>query len=639
MHRHGRFGGRWALAMVIAGVAGACGQATPEATDAGTTTNGSKESPAVCDAECPSVTNKRGSTTRTLALTARGGHRTFMVDGAEVTVAVSTYNDSLPGPTVELETPAPGAGGAGDLLILDVSNGGALNTCCWKECVLPRPGSKDYCREPYCRGTGLEEGDACIQVDTPTNIHTHGFHMAAASLEYGPGDPCEFTRADPEDPDLPWDNVYVTIPASGTAEQLACESHATCVLETNRQRFLYPLAPQEETSIFQPEPVTAPHWFGLQWYHPHAHEVSRDQVSRGLAGAIIVRNAAETEIPVLAKIARDSERVMVLQALPLDNDASPREYLRVLNGQVRPRFTVKRGETQRWRVLNADSDHMLQWSVVGANSQTVQYYPIGHDGLPRPSIGPAIESTWIGPGSRLEVLITPPAAAAVGDTFDLVWCQSSTDLFHSPTDTIAANSECTGVRTIVGTLEVVEGAGNDVSFAPGDPFARLADFGLVPDLWAAENADVTRTIKFTQNFDAETGTTFAVDIGDGVGDRRFSHEQVCHAVLESRIGVVEEWVIENWTTDLHTFHLHVNPFQVAVADQDPKLGGGVYYQDNVILPLGQSANDPTNPNVAKSPGVLRIRFRNTDYVGSSVFHCHVLEHEDYGMMATMTVRP
>lgn len=93
---------------------------------------------------------------------------------------------------------------------------------------------------------------------------------------------------------------------------------------------------------------------------------------------------------------------------------------------------------------------------------------------------------------------------------------------------------------------------------------------------------------------------FLIDIGNGEGSRHFMMDQVCATPLQAELGTVEEWIIENWTTDLRTFHMHVNPFQVDPLLMSPKLGTKALYQDNNAFPLGKSAMNPTNPTRRRS---------------------------------------
>jgi FtsP/CotA-like multicopper oxidase with cupredoxin domain len=94
---------------------------------------------------------------------------------------------------------------------------------------------------------------------------------------------------------------------------------------------------------------------------------------------------------------------------------------------------------------------------------------------------------------------------------------------------------------------------------------------------------------------------------------------------------VNEWSVKNATTEWHSFHIHVNNFQVTglegqapkdVSDANARDIGVGSYQDTVVLPPGKTVTFRTKP---------------TDFTGKFVFHCHMTNHEDRGMMAVTEV--
>lgn len=94
-----------------------------------------------------------------------------------------------------------------------------------------------------------------------------------------------------------------------------------------------------------------------------------------------------------------------------------------------------------------------------------------------------------------------------------------------------------------------------------------------------------------------------------------------HNVMETiELNKTSEWTIENTTGFWHTFHIHINDFQIVERNGDPV--GGIEHQDNVSIPPGES---------------VTLRYRPTQFTGRFVFHCHVLGHEDNGMMAVVQV--
>jgi suppressor of ftsI len=86
-----------------------------------------------------------------------------------------------------------------------------------------------------------------------------------------------------------------------------------------------------------------------------------------------------------------------------------------------------------------------------------------------------------------------------------------------------------------------------------------------------------------------------------------------------------EWTIRNTTTFWHTFHIHINDFQITKLNGQPV--HRIEFDDNVAIPPIQNG----------IPGSVTMRYRPTDFTGKFVFHCHVLGHEDNGMMAVVQV--
>jgi FtsP/CotA-like multicopper oxidase with cupredoxin domain len=96
-------------------------------------------------------------------------------------------------------------------------------------------------------------------------------------------------------------------------------------------------------------------------------------------------------------------------------------------------------------------------------------------------------------------------------------------------------------------------------------------------------------------------------------------------------GDVEDWIIENRTNELHAFHIHQLHFALmawnGVAVNEP------FLRDTVNVPY-------FSDRMLQYPSVrVRMDFRDPDTVGTFVYHCHLLEHEDAGMMGVIRVEP
>ena len=92
-------------------------------------------------------------------------------------------------------------------------------------------------------------------------------------------------------------------------------------------------------------------------------------------------------------------------------------------------------------------------------------------------------------------------------------------------------------------------------------------------------------------------------------------------------GELSEWTIVNKTNQWHTFHIHINDFQVT--EENGKTVQRIKQEDNVSVP----------PMVDGKPGTITMRYLPKRFTGKFVFHCHVLGHEDNGMMGTAVVEP
>lgn len=101
----------------------------------------------------------------------------------------------------------------------------------------------------------------------------------------------------------------------------------------------------------------------------------------------------------------------------------------------------------------------------------------------------------------------------------------------------------------------------------------------------------------------------------GFDDRPFDGERIDQSVTT---GTVEEWTIRNPTTMDHPFHLHVWPMQLI--EEDGKGVEGPTWRDVINVPAG---------------GWIRVLVDFTRHPGRSVYHCHILDHEDAGMMAVV----
>ena len=391
---------------------------------------------------------------------------------------------------------------------------------------------------------------------------------------------------------------------------------------------------------------------GLYWYHPHIHGFSKAQVLGGASGALIVEgieraNAQTAGLPERVLIIRDqdllnpdappskSEPVVPKMFIDRDGDSAnngtgfgkPAKDLSVNFVPVPypdyPPATLgmKPGERQLWRVLNASAITYLNLAVL-FNRAAQQLGIVAIDGVPLNENGnPANAVEWrdhigIPPGARVEFIVTgPPAgvpALLVTRTVD--------------TGQGGENDPNRALVSLVADTAAPEPASR-LSSAP-EPLPRPA----LP--WLGDVAPVrVRKLYFSEKLsdpnNPNSATDFYITV-DGQTPTPFDpNSEVPDIVVQQ--GTVEDWIIENRSTELHAFHIHQIHF--LLLDWSGMPVDEPFLRDTVNVPY-------FNGRMLQYPSVrLRMDFRYPNTVGTFVYHCHLLEHEDGGMMGRIRVAP
>ncbi len=339
------------------------------------------------------------------------------------------------------------------------------------------------------------------------------------------------------------------------------------------------------------------HPAGVYWYHPHHHGSVAAQVFGGLYGAIIVED--DNAFPV------DRERVMVVSDMTLDTSGSlvtpsiqeqmmGREgELVLVNGRVEPYLKGRSGERERWRIVNACTSRYLALRM-----PTQKVRVIGR-GIGRLADNAGLEDVVVVPGNRLDIVV------------DLA--EGTSELTASPVD----RGEIMGMRTGGGLLP---GSGGPVTLArmrvSGGVDPRSTEIPPAPALWdlRGSTVDGRRSITFRMGgmMGGAGGMSFTID-GQEFDPNRLDQEV--------RLGTVEEWTIGNNSPMDHPFHLHVWPMQLLETD-------------------GQQVSEPLWLDVVNvsAGSQVKVRVAFEDFGGRTVYHCHILDHEDRGMMGTILAK-
>src|SRR6201996_1306294 len=371
---------------------------------------------------------------------------------------------------------------------------------------------------------------------------------------------------------------------------------------------------------------------GLYWYHPHPHGFSEGQVQGGATGALIVEGLQNVD----TSLAGLTERTFVLrdQLLPNSelNDSNIPAWDLSINyvpvtypGYTPAIIQTNPGQQELWRVANTGADTIfnLQYLVNGT-PQPVQVvaidgYPIAAGSSGQQSASET--SILLPPGSRAEFVITTPN---LGDKAQLVtqYWNTGPDGDFDPSRPIANIVSQTGVEnSTTAATPAAKHLPSKTVAAKVTRFAALSSATPIAqrNLYFSETLlDPTNPLSPTTFFITEVGQTPTV----------FTMNKPPNITVHS--GTVEDWVVENRAQEDHIFDIQQIHDQVLEVNGQPVNDPAI--RDTVDIPYW-SGSGPY-PSVK-----VRMDFRDPNIIGTFVYHCHILEHEDGGMMGEILVLP
>jgi FtsP/CotA-like multicopper oxidase with cupredoxin domain len=347
---------------------------------------------------------------------------------------------------------------------------------------------------------------------------------------------------------------------------------------------------------------------GLFWYHTHPHGESHRQVLDGMSGAIVIEGMER----YVSEVGRLRERVIVVRGRSIENDPNAAELrhqvdiparecggagsateIFTVNGAVRPRIEIAPKERQFWRIVNASPDRYLDLQLDGQTFEIVAL-----DGMPLAYHVPnepmrTADHLLLAPAGRLEAIVTgsPPGSPRALRTLCV---DTGPDGDPNPgmvlADLVQPRSDRPGSNAPPQRIHAI-------NYRP--PVYKPLDL----ERWKTSAPD------FTVNFTEDKN-------GFYINGRKF--EPDASPMTSALVGTYQHWRIVNETDELHPFHIHQVHF--------------LAYAQNGI-PLSDTAwLDTVNVPYRGSVDVI-LDFTGPVIKGMSVFHCHLLNHEDKGMMA------
>ena len=322
-----------------------------------------------------------------------------------------------------------------------------------------------------------------------------------------------------------------------------------------------------------------------------------NQIFAGLSGALIVGDD-RTLLP--ADLKHVTAHTFVFKDVQIDSTGhiaqntattsinSNNPTIRLVNGQLQPTLTMRPGETQMWRLVNAGADIFYQLQLDGYH-----FTVVGEDGHPVARITTA-DTLLLPPAKRYDVLVT------AGPHHGTTWLR-----------TLAYSNGPQGDAYPQANLVKIDIDGHSRTPVPTPSGAMPT----APANLAGATIAQHRTLTLSED---STGTSFYIN------GKQFTMGASVFS-LPARLGTVEEWTIYNTSGEIHPFHLHTNAFQVMSVNGVAK----PFTSRQDIIPIPNELNGV--------PGKVVIRIPFTDYAGQWMFHCHIAAHEDNGMMSYVNV--
>jgi len=367
---------------------------------------------------------------------------------------------------------------------------------------------------------------------------------------------------------------------------------------------------------------------GLYWYHPHVHGLAENAVLGGASGAIVVQGIQNVN-PIVGGL--HSQLLIVRDNLPISSDpAAPQKdlslnYVPVYYPEYTPAvILMDPGSKQLWRVLNASADTIIDLQVLFDGApQAITIVSL--DGVPTGSQDGTQQGTaynaghvYIPTAGRAEFIVSAPSSTVKSATLITQAIDTGPNGDYDPMRPLAS------IQLNAPTAPIVTSKFDVIPFvSKTPPKARFSNL-------AAVTPTATRSLYFSElQLDPLDPDAFIIFYITVTGQQPTAFDPNNPPAIVTTQGAVEDWTIENHSLENHEFHMHQIHFLVMAQN-------GVPLENPQFM---DTVNVPYWPGTGPYPSVtVRMDFRGA-VVGDFVYHCHILAHEDGGMMATIQVNP
>jgi FtsP/CotA-like multicopper oxidase with cupredoxin domain len=360
---------------------------------------------------------------------------------------------------------------------------------------------------------------------------------------------------------------------------------------------------------------------GLYWYHPHVHTLSDAALQGGASGIIEVEGIANLQ-PAVSGL---PERILVFRDQAVANQgnksrgAPPQpgadvslNYVPVSYPDYPPAVIQTNAVTQEfWRFTNASSDTVADLQVVyDGKPQKLQIVAL--DGVPTGSQDGKGQGTimtqkdiLVPPAGRAEFIVTTPSSKVKSAQFLTETIDTGHFGDYMP-------------QRVLATI-------NNVAAPIGLP--KTQKRSGPPNAQRFENLEDAKVTTQRLLYLSEVGGFFYITV-DGANPVVFDPSNP--PAITTTQGAVEEWTVQNRTAEVHEFHIHQIHFLLEAVNGVAIRRGKRQFYDTVQVPYWVGGG--SYPSVT-----VKMDFRGP-VIGDFVYHCHILKHEDRGMMAIIRVQ-
>lgn len=433
-----------------------------------------------------------------------------------------------------------------------------------------------------------------------SNLHTHGLHVSPAGNS---------------------DNVFVTIQPGA----------------------------KFQNEIYVP----TSHAPGTFWYHAHVHGSTAIQVSSGMAGTLIVEGGIDT----VPSVAASKEDVLVFQQIPYTKSQSAdvfelegydtfgpsawdpgtveKGWRTLISGQYCPLFLAAPGQVMRWRMIDAGLREDVDVSVLKYEDALRFATARSSEQLKDES---HLSSVFSKAKKEIDTASIPLyEIAADGLAYGRKWARSSIPLSPGYRSDVLLQLEDSGLYVVIDREATSEESLHATHNAP-KLLGLIVVSGDRVEMSLPSDEELLKHIPHNPINDGEINTLspqtarFNIDVSADpikfqINSREFDPSIPARQLI---LGEATEWDL---TSDFvnHPFHIHVNPFEIISMtdingnEQLPTDTNGKIipiWKDTILVRQGHQ---------------IKVRMRHEDYIGKFVLHCHILDHEDRGMMESVEI--